>query len=239
MKYSLHIWSGVLFLALAGAAVADEVKLKNGQTLEGSVRESGNKIIVDVGSGTITLDRSEVSSFRRPNELVQEFDRQEQAIRPDDASGYYQLAVWARQYPDMKTRSDSLLKKALEADPNYEPAHRALGHVNYKGAWLTPDEHKAALGLVRYQGEWTSAEAAERLRSIDKDQAVAAGKQAGETERNRQELLFEREQLAQRARLAYTLGAQVPFNVATAIGFPWAMRYWGAAQPVAPQPTAD
>src|SRR5881394_4512926 len=130
MKYSLHTGPWFLFLALAGAALADEVQLKNGQKLEGTVQEDVNNVMVDVGSGTITIDRSEVKAIRRPEEHIQEYDRRLQAIRPDDASGYYQLYSWTRQQPGMKARADSLLRKALEADPNYEPAHRALGKVN-------------------------------------------------------------------------------------------------------------
>ncbi len=238
MNYSLHTW--FLFLALAGAAVADEVQLKNGSKLEGTVQEDGNKVIVDVGSGTITIDRSEIKTIRRPDDQIQEYDRRVQSLKPDDANGYYQTYLWARQQPGMKTRAESLLKKALEADPNFEPAQRALGKVNYKGAWLTQDEHKAALGLVRYQGEWVSAEAAERLRRIDQDLAVAAGKRAAEDQRQRDQLTLERERIAQRQRFMDMLRTgELPRDVSSALGYPWAMRYWGAAQPVAPQPNAD
>jgi hypothetical protein len=241
MKDSLlHTWPWFLFLALSGAAFADEVQLKNGSKIEGTVHEDGNKVIVDVGSGTITIDRSEVKAIRRPEEQIQEYDRRLQAIRPDDANGYHQLYLWTRQQPGMKARAESLLKKALDADPNFEPAHRALGQVNYKGAWLTQDEYKAALGLVRYQGEWVSAEAAERLRRIDQDLSLAAGKRAAEDERVRQQLTLERERIAQRQRFMDMLSSgELPRDVSSALGYPWAMRYWGPAQPMVPQPNAD
>ena len=243
MSTTLRIWPWFLVLALAGSVFADEVQLKNGSKLEGTVQEDGNKILVDVGSGTITLDRSEVKGIRRPDEQIQEYDRRLQAIKPDDANGFYHLYLWTRQQPGMKARADGLLKKSLEADPNFEPAHRAMGKVNYNGAWLSQDEYKAVLGLVRYQGEWVSTEAAERLRKIDRDLAVAAGKQATEDERVRQQLTIEREQLAQRQRFLDMLSSgELPRDVSSALGYPypWALRYWGPAQPaVAPQPNAD
>ncbi|HVE38560.1 MAG TPA: hypothetical protein VNM14_01645 [Planctomycetota bacterium] len=240
MNYSLHTW--FVFLALAGAAVADEVQLKNGSKLEGTVLEDGNKVMVDVGSGTVTLDRSEVKSIRRPDDQIQEYDRRVQALKPDDPNGYYQTYLWARQLPGMKTRAESLLKKALEADPNFEPAHRAMGKVNFKGAWLSQDEYKAALGLVRYQGEWVSAEAAERLKRIDQELMLAAGKRAAEDQRQRDQLTLERERIAQRQRFIDMVATGgLPTDISSALGYPvpWGMRYWGPAQPVVPQPNAD
>jgi hypothetical protein len=241
MINSRHVWLWVLSLALAGPAVADEVQLKNGSTLEGTVREDGKKVIVDIGSGTITVDRSEVQSIHRIDEQLQsEYDRRLQAVKPDDANGYYQVYMWTRQQPGMKARSESLLRKALEADPNFEPANRAMGHISYKGAWLTPDEYKAALGLVRYQGQWVTVDGAERLRRIDQELTLAAGKRAADDERARQELELERERLAQRQRVVNMLSTgELPRDVSSALGYPWTMRYWGPAQPLPPQPNAD
>jgi hypothetical protein len=240
MKYSLQPSLSILFLALAGSVFADEVQLKNGSKLEGTVQEEGNKIIVDVGPGTITLDRSEVKAIRRPDEQVQEFDRRVQALKPDDANGFFQTYLWARQYPGMKTRADSLLKKALDADPNFEPARRALGYINFKGAWLTQEEYKAALGLVRYQGEWVTADAAERLRKIDQQMSLALSRQEAEDERLQAQLRVERERIAQRQQIIDRLtSGDLPRDFASALGYPWAMRYWGAAQPLPPQPNAD
>jgi hypothetical protein len=240
MNKSRQIWPWFLLLALAGPAAADEVQLKNGSKLEGAVQELGNKVLVDVGPGTITLDRSEVQSIRRPDEQIQEFDRRVKELKPDDASGYYQAYVWARQQPDMRIRAESLLKKALDADPNYEPARSALGYVNYKGAWLTQDEYKAVLGLVRYQGQWVTADVAERLQKLHQDAALAVDRQETEQKRTRLEMVAEQERLAQRQRVLDMIQmGEMPRDFANALGYPWVMRYWGPAQPVVPQPNAD
>src|SRR6185503_16186811 len=115
MKRHVQLRPWILLLALVGTAGADEVVLKNGSKLEGTVLEDGNKVIIDVGSGTVTIDRSEVKSIHRPEEQIQEYDRRVQALKPDDANGYYQTYLWARQQPGMKTRAHALLRKALEA----------------------------------------------------------------------------------------------------------------------------
>jgi hypothetical protein len=230
----------LLALALAGTAGADEVVLRNGSKLEGAVREEGNKVVVDVGPGTVTLDRSEVRSINRPEGEIQEFDRRVCAIKPDDANGYYQTYLWARQQPGMKTRAESLLRKALEADPNHEASRRALGYLNYKGAWLTQEEYKAALGLVRYNGEWVSADAAARMKKMDQELMLASGQRAVEEERLRQQSSMERERIAARQWFLNQLSSgEVPSNFASALGYPWAFRYWGPAAPVTPQPNAD
>lgn len=60
MKHALL--AGLVFLGV-GAAAADEVRLKDGKTLYGTVREEGDRIVVRLESGgTVTLKRSEVES---------------------------------------------------------------------------------------------------------------------------------------------------------------------------------
>lgn len=231
----------LVILAAAGMAGADEVTLRNGSKIEGAVREDGDKIIIDVGPGTVTVARSDVKSIQRPDEQIQEFDRRVGSLKPDDANGYYQTYVWARREPGMRTRAEGLLRKALDADPNHEPSRRALGFVNYKGTWLTQDEYKAALGLVRYQGQWMSVDAAERMRRIDQDLMLAQGKHAADEERLRQQLALERDKLSQRQRALDMLSTGgFPSDLSRVLGYPWmGMRYWGPAAAAPPQPNAD
>lgn len=241
MKSSHSILPWLLVLAAAGIAGADEVTLRNGSKIEGAVREDGDKIIIDVGPGTVTVERSDVKSIQRPDERIQEFDRRVGSLKPDDADGYYQTYLWARREPGMRTRAEGLLRKALDADPNHEPSRRALGFVNYKGTWLTQDEYKAALGLVRFQGQWMTVDAAERMRRIDQDLMLAQGKHAADEEKLRQQLSLEREKLSQRQRALDMLSTgSLPSDLTRALGYPWVgVRYWGPAAAATPQPNAD
>jgi hypothetical protein len=105
---------------------------------------------------------------------------------------------------------------------------------------MTQDEHKAALGLVRYQGNWVSVDAAERLKRIDQELSMAQMKRAADEERVRERLALERDKIAQQQRILDMLrSGELPRDVMSAFGYPWAMRYWGPAAPVTPQPNAD
>jgi hypothetical protein len=229
MKRTIPLWSCLLLLAVIHTAVADEVVLKNGSKLEGTVTEAGNKVIVDVGSGTITIDRSEVLSINRPDDLNREYDRRMQSVSPDDADGHYQVYLWTKKQEGLKSRSDRLLRKIIEIDPNHEPSRRALGYVNHKGAWLTQDELKGALGLVRYNGGWVTAETAEKLKRIDQELAVAQLKEEAEAARVQQQLAIERDQILMRQRIIDMLEAGELPNVQFGPGAPWGLRYWGPA----------
>jgi hypothetical protein len=57
MKYRFFV---AFLVGLAGAAWADEVKLRNGGTLRGSTREENGNVVIDTGLGTITLPADQV-----------------------------------------------------------------------------------------------------------------------------------------------------------------------------------
>jgi len=229
MKRSIPLWSCLFLLAVVHAAVADEVVLKNGSKLQGTVTEAGNKVVVDVGTGTITIDRSEVASISRPDELNREYDRRMESVSPDDAEGHYQVYLWTRKQEGLKSRSDKLLRKIIEIDPNHEPSRRALGYVNHKGAWLTQDELKGALGLVRYNGGWVSAETAEKLKRVDQELSLAQQKESAEAERAKGQLEIERNQIMLRQQIIDMIEQGELPNVQFGPGAPWGLRYWGPA----------
>jgi hypothetical protein len=229
MKTTIPIWSCLLLLAVVHSAAADEVVLKNGSKLEGAVKEAGNKVIVDVGSGTITVDRSEVVSISRPDELNREFDRRLASVSRDDADGYYQVYLWSKSQEGLKPQGDRLLRKIVEIDPNHEPSRKALGYVNHKGAWLTQDELKGALGLVQYNGGWVTAETAEKLKRLDHQLSLAQMKQSVEAERVKGQLEIERDQIMMRQQIIDMIEQGELPNFNSGLGAPWALRYWGPA----------
>ena len=59
MKHSLMIG---FVLGLAGLAMADEVKLRSGGTLKGTVREEAGNVVIDTGVGTVTVAETEVEA---------------------------------------------------------------------------------------------------------------------------------------------------------------------------------
>lgn len=231
----------LLFLAGSGLALADEVKLRNGATLEGTVQEDGKTVTVDLGYGTVSIDRSEIISISKPDQLNEEFERRLREVKEDDPNGRVQVAQWAAQH-GLKSRSITLLRKVLTMDPNNAGARHELGYVRYKDAWLNEEEYKAALGLVRYQGEWMPADAAERLRRIQEEGNMAQLRQSAEQERQEQQAALERQRidLKQRYLDAIQNGGNLK-DLSEALGYPWTsgMRYWGPAVPAPPLPNAQ
>lgn len=227
MKSTLKLLPWLLLPGLLSSAGADEVILKNGGKLQGTVTEEGNKVSIDVGSGVITIDRSEVKSISRPDELNREYDRRMKDVKADDPNAHYQVYLWTRQQEGLKGRSERLLRKILEIDPNHEQAHRALGQVNYKGAWLTQDELKAALGLVRYNGDWVTSESAEKLRRLDQERAAAQLKEDAEARKTEAQLEIERQRLAWRQRVLDMIESGELPNPMIGTSAPWGGTYWG------------
>jgi hypothetical protein len=230
-----RIFPWLLGACFCAVASADEVVLKNGSKIEGAVKEDGNKITIDVGSGTITVDRSDVKAINKPTGAIEEFERRQKEAKPDDINAQWQLYLWTKQQEGFKSRADRQLQKILELDPNHEGARRALGYVNHKGVWLTQDEHNATLGLVKYNGDWVSVDTAERLKKIDEELRIASMKRDADAERVKGELEIERARVAQRARVLDMIeSGELPTPYSTS---PWGMRYWGPA--VGAQQTAD
>ena len=239
MKIIPMLLAGILLIGGATTSLGDEVRLRNGATLEGTVREEGTMVYVDVGSGEIGIDRSQVVSIHRPEQAIDEYDRRLEALRPDDLEGRYQLAIWARQ-SGLGARSERLFRSVLERDPNHEGARTALGFIPFKGGWLTPDQHKAAIGLVRVNGEWMPADAAERLRRSEQEVALAKLREANEQSRQEEELARERSRLGLQGRALDELIRQGRLdNLPNSPAGPWgAFRYWGPAVGQTPLPDA-
>jgi len=68
----------------------------------------------------------------------------------------------------------SLYERAVNLDRNHEEANQALGHVQYKGEWMTPEERerrqvddeeeeKRAAGLVKWKDQWVTPEDKDKL----------------------------------------------------------------------------
>jgi tetratricopeptide (TPR) repeat protein len=156
-------------LSFCATAAADVYHMKDGRSIEGSlVRETQTQYVVKTIGGEQTLDKSAVASVDKKSSPKDEFDQKFKACKPTDAEEFYQLGLWCEQNK-LKAEAVKTFKKALEIDPQHEGAHKALGHVQYKGAWMTPaerdavvkkeevDEQKAS-GKVQYKGQWVTPE---------------------------------------------------------------------------------
>lgn len=146
-------------LALVFPAAADEVVLKNGAVLDGLARERDDKVIVEMDFGTVTVNRSEVSSIKHVAGPLKELD--ERLKKPLDAKGHYETAQWAERQ-GLSGRAQELYRRVIMMDPGHEGARKALGYTKLDGRWLSHDEFMAAKGYVRHEGRWVTPEEREK-----------------------------------------------------------------------------
>jgi tetratricopeptide (TPR) repeat protein len=118
----------------------DRVVLTNGNYLEGSaeVLEDGSVAITSaMGTWTVAADRvARVERSKTAEEHVEEVLGETDVL---EASTLYDLASWCREQ-GAATLARQLAERAIELDPEYEPARRLLGHRLYDGRWITAEE---------------------------------------------------------------------------------------------------
>jgi hypothetical protein len=99
-----------------------------------------------------------------------ELKRRQDALKPDDAEGLYQLALWAEE-KKLNTDSKRILRKVIKIDTNHKGAREKLGYKLYGDPpkWRTDtdiarlerekeDQEMRAKGLEKWQGQWVAKE---------------------------------------------------------------------------------
>ncbi|MCI0343397.1 MAG: hypothetical protein L0216_20005 [Planctomycetales bacterium] len=242
LRYAL----GAAGLLLAGSpALADRVTLASGYHLEGAVTVRGNEVEIRLPSGRIVLPRSQVKEIVEEETPLEAFERRRGGLADEDLAGRIALALWAREN-GLGARADAELEAVLTRDPGNADAHRALGHVEHGGRWVTPEERSRLLGLVKVGDEWLNVEEAklrleERRVRIEEERARAereileARARAEEAEADR------REAEAQDARLRLARGQptyDTVYDTQSVVilhrGFPGRWSSGGCARPCAP-----
>ncbi len=182
-----------LVLALAAsAAAADEIQLANGRKISNAMVSSrtAEKIVVEVGSGTITLGAKEVSSINPGRTPLHEYqDKAKGVMSSTRAADFWDLAQWAKQNK-LPRYVAPLCEKAVALDPNHEGARRELRHEKVGGKWLTYEEAQEAKGLKLVAGRWMTAaevELREKKRLEAEARALAAKKEREEREKQERE----------------------------------------------------
>lgn len=155
-----------IVLVLASPAAADELLLKNGAVLNGVVKEEGDRYILEVDFGTMSIPKSQVKSVRRSEDPIQEFEAKR--VKAATAQEHFDVGLWARQ-KELHTRAGDMFKRAITLDPEHEGARKALGYEKFDGKWMTTDEAMVARGFVKHRGEWLKKETVEKFRSDEKE----------------------------------------------------------------------
>lgn len=93
------------------------------------------------------------------------------AIKPDNATGFYNLGVWCQQNK-LDSQATTMFEKTLELSPDHSGARQKLGFIKYLDRWMTAAEKddiiNAEKGLVKYGGKWMKPEEMESLREKER-----------------------------------------------------------------------
>lgn len=157
-----------LLAFLAGVSVsrvahADEVRLRDGQSLVGRLTVDAELAVIELASGgTRRVPWADVESFRQDpsagspapevgarEALEAEFDQRLSALPSGDAAAAEKLARWAAAQ-GLDQRVQQAWREVLKSDLDHVDAHRALGEVLHEGAWMPApqafEERREALG---------------------------------------------------------------------------------------------
>src|SRR5688572_5410130 len=150
---------------LAGPALADEILLKNGRSLEGKVTESGDLVVFEKAGLRMELRKDEVSEIRRTPAPKEEYAKRAAALeagKKASAEDRHRLGLWCAT-KGLKDEAKAEQEKAIALDPDHAGARRALGFVKTETGWRPEDEVMKEKGLVRAEGAWVTKEEADLL----------------------------------------------------------------------------
>ena len=172
----------IVVIALAAAPLfADVVHLKGGGRITGEiVEQTAESVTVNIGGGNLSVGASSVVRIEKSTSPVQEFRTRAASIPPGDAEAWRELGDWAAS-GGQATLAGEAYSQVVAILPDDPEANRALGRVQYNGAWVTEAEAYRAQGFVEFEGEWmTPTERQSILR--DREAREAADQKAWEAQ---------------------------------------------------------
>lgn len=184
-----------LILAIPLPVFADILFLEGGGRVEGVVTDLGSRVKVQGLSGSVLVKKSEVLQHQKAPFITEIYADKSSRIDDGVADEHYRLAMWCRRN-GLKKQGAAHLDRALELDPDHADTRATLGHVKFKGVWLSRGDalnaKMADRGFIKYEGRWfTEAGLLAWLDARREEQKIEA-----EAERRR----VEREALARQQR---------------------------------------
>jgi hypothetical protein len=194
----------LLALGLCGAgfvftpsARADRVFLAGGTVLDGKAVRKGDKVVVRLESGEITVPADSVERIEKSESVVSHFDAMYGKLPKGNAKARLELADYCRDHA-MRTEEHRLLLEVIDLDRDNASARARLGFVKSEGGWITEADAMRAKGMVEHDGQWmTQADVAQLERARVAREAAAERRESEEAD-----LALRRQQLdAQQAEL--------------------------------------
>jgi hypothetical protein len=140
-------------LLFAASATADDVHLKDGRVLSGTVLEESARYVIVDRDWKHAVKKSEVEKIVKRRSFMDEFEQRLETLPEDDAEAIYEFGRWleGNEWPSRARRA---YEEVIEVDPDHRGARRALGYKLYEGEWVSPDELNRRKGLVEFEGRW-------------------------------------------------------------------------------------
>ena len=169
-------------LTSAHIAPADTVELKDGRVFEGKVTKQDSKSVkIKTSFGELEFPRKDVVKITKGKTPEEEFE--DRKAKAKTAQEFYELGLWAKK-KKLRKKAKQCMRRAIEIDPKHAEANKYLGHVEYKGEWMTPEEREKrmaqdadadmlAKGLVQYEGRWVTPE---EKRNLEKGLVLYEGR---------------------------------------------------------------
>jgi hypothetical protein len=188
---------GALIGSFAGTAYADRVHLVEGAVIEGKVSRHGDKVVIELESGQLTLPAEAVAKIEDGSSPVERFEQLQAEQSKRGVSGLIVLADFCRDH-DMRAREQTLLEQVIAAQPEHAEARARLGYVKGEAGWVKPvvkddREFEARDRILERERQRAEAKLADQDRQ---KAALELETQKVALERQKVELELERERLA-------------------------------------------
>jgi hypothetical protein len=181
-RVALALGIGSIAFSAALPARADRAILVGGTVLEGKVTRKGNKVIVQVESGEVTVPADSVQRIESSESAISRFEALYAALPSGDAKARLALADYCRDH-GMRSEERRLLLAVLDIDRDNAEARSRLGYVKTETGWMTYADSMRAKGMVQHEGQWVSrADLAQIERERAEREAAAVRREAADRE---------------------------------------------------------
>jgi len=183
MRPSLLALAAAL-VAAAPTALADRLVLSDGRVVEGAVTKEGSDYRIVSRFGESVLPEKQVTEWVKARPFDEEWRERLAALPEGDLDARASLAKWLAE-SGRASEAEATAGLVLESDPEHAAAHAVLGHVRFRGKWMSQEAANLEQGLVRKGDTWyTPAEWAlldpDGKKKAEEAETVAAQKRRAE-----------------------------------------------------------
>lgn len=153
MRSTVKVLLGsALAVVFSGAARADRVQLVDGAVIEGEARREGDKVVIELDAGEITLAADEVARIDEGPSVLARLAALEATERRRGVPGWMALADFCRD-EGLRTRELAFLERVIEREPDHAEARARLGYVKEGAAWIKAEERARARKLIEEEAQ--------------------------------------------------------------------------------------